>query len=586
MVRFLLKKLLKEAIMARSAKNKKFRFQRQATIGAISAGQDPFLEDCFVDKGDLTVIEDLHDHRHIIVGRTGTGKSALVETLGVVKPERVISIDPHDLSLSFIANDNVVRYFEDVGVPLAPFYRLLWKHVFVTEIIRKHYKIKTQIETENVLRRLGELVSRDKAKLQAMAYFREWSDKFWQTTEVRVKEMTRKVTSQLESSAGSSISVEALGVGGSATLSRTKGTEVSEEQKSEIIQRGKHVINDIQLSELTRVIQLLGENILDDPQKVYYITIDKLDEDWVEDAIRYHLIFELLTVALEFNNKLRGKVKVVIALREDLLRRVYDFMRTTKALQFQQEKYEDGYLTLKWNVPDLRDLLQKRVTYLYTKGYTNEQVTLDDVLIPDELLDKKTTKGRGKKYTSLDYILDRTTLTPRDVIRFFNKCIETARAQSTGAFTPTVIKNAEIEYSRDRLNALIDEWRINFPNLSHLCDLLRDQPSKFTISEVSVQMQTAIDSIFERLTVKECIIYKFMVQVYAKDGPSVEELLADLLYILFVAGVVGIERHRTAQINWSYKDHRISRADFRADDSTIHVHPGFYKILSINVKPD
>ena len=57
----------------------KFTFRKHATIGAAAAEEDAkFLSECFVDTGDLEVLLDCSDRRRIILGRTGAGKSALL----------------------------------------------------------------------------------------------------------------------------------------------------------------------------------------------------------------------------------------------------------------------------------------------------------------------------------------------------------------------------------------------------------------------------------------------------------------------------------------------------------------------------
>jgi len=56
-----------------------FKFRRNDRIGSAAAEDDhDFLSTCFVDTGDLDILQGMNDNRQIIVGRTGTGKSALI----------------------------------------------------------------------------------------------------------------------------------------------------------------------------------------------------------------------------------------------------------------------------------------------------------------------------------------------------------------------------------------------------------------------------------------------------------------------------------------------------------------------------
>ena len=53
-----------------------------ATTGEADAENDlNFLADCFVDIGDFEVIENTEAPQSIVLGRTGIGKSALLEQL-------------------------------------------------------------------------------------------------------------------------------------------------------------------------------------------------------------------------------------------------------------------------------------------------------------------------------------------------------------------------------------------------------------------------------------------------------------------------------------------------------------------------
>ena len=73
------------------------------------------------------------------------------------------------------------------------------------------------------------------------------------------------------------------------------------------------------LSELAQVINLLSEFDVDD-QKIHYVTIDKLDENWVAIGIKYHLIRSLIE-ALKSMRRI-GDLKVVVSMRSDLMEKV------------------------------------------------------------------------------------------------------------------------------------------------------------------------------------------------------------------------------------------------------------------------
>lgn len=106
-----------------------FRFRRHDTIGVADAEQDTeFLPACFVDTGDLGLLRNTRLPPRIVVGRTGSGKTALLNRLLETEP-RAIRIPPESLALPYISNSSILTFVSALGVNLDIFFRLLWRHV-------------------------------------------------------------------------------------------------------------------------------------------------------------------------------------------------------------------------------------------------------------------------------------------------------------------------------------------------------------------------------------------------------------------------------------------------------------------------
>src|SRR5260221_13825244 len=105
----------------------RFRFRKHATIGAAGAEDDhAFLRECFVDTGDLLELLDAHQATRIVIGRTGSGKTALLTRLS--ECPTAITIQPETLSFSYITNSTILNFFLEAGAKLDLFFRLLWRH--------------------------------------------------------------------------------------------------------------------------------------------------------------------------------------------------------------------------------------------------------------------------------------------------------------------------------------------------------------------------------------------------------------------------------------------------------------------------
>src|SRR5438270_392991 len=101
-----------------------FRFRRNENVGAEGAEQDAeFLEDCFYDRGDLDLLRDPQKPNCIVIGRTGSGKTALLKRLADTE-DNVVELEPDSLSLHYLSDSSMLRRLEELGVNLSLFYKL------------------------------------------------------------------------------------------------------------------------------------------------------------------------------------------------------------------------------------------------------------------------------------------------------------------------------------------------------------------------------------------------------------------------------------------------------------------------------
>ncbi|MEA5448018.1 hypothetical protein VB780_05515 [Leptolyngbya sp. CCNP1308] len=537
-----------------------FVFRGNQTIGAAAAEQDgQYLSDCFIDTGILSILLDCEDHRCILVGRTGAGKSALVSQLNVDN-EHVIPILPDSLSLSYISNSNVINFFTEAGVNLSLFYKLLWRHVFVVEILRERFKINSEQQKQNFFLSIWSSVTRSRKHEMALKYLQEWGDSFWRETDYRVQEVTSKLEKDLRGAANLSFLEN-------SKLDFSAARKLTKEQREEVIHRGQEVVSKVQIQELNLIVDFLDEILLADRQKKYYIVIDKLDEEWVENKLRFKLIRGLIETSLEFT-RLKN-VKVIIAIRNDLLDRVYRF---TRGEGFQEEKYRTSSLDLIWSKSDLVEVLDRRVNKLVKSQYTKKKVTHNDLMRPVHL------EG-GKSERAIEYMLKRTLLRPRDLIQYFNMCI--ALSDGKPMVDASTLVNAEGNYSRDRFRALLDEWIGVYPNMGLLAQILRTREpifrihsvSRIEIEEICLQAASSIDAVEgEDLDAANKVVDA---QVKAEDYRR------ELFLLFYKVSLVGIKTNDAMPVSWSYLGGpSVSIAEVE-DRSKVFIHPMFWRHFGI-----
>jgi hypothetical protein len=544
-----------------SSKSGKFRFCKGDHIGAASAEDDAkFLSECFVDTGDFEILSDGSDMRVIVLGRAGTGKSALLQKLHKVKGDRAIYISPESLALSYVSNSTILNYFTDLRVNLDPFFKLLWRHVFTVEILARHFSLASETKQGLFDRLVAKFTSQsreDKAMRDAIDYMSKWGKSFWQATEYRITEITQTLESRLDNEAKA-----AVGISGASLAAGQKTSQaLSESQKAELRSRGQSVVAEAQVQDLHHVMELL-DRALDDPKDQYFLLIDGLDENWVEEQLRYKFIMALIRTAREFI-KVRS-AKVVIVLRRDLVDRVF---RLNRDAGFQEEKYLSLYLPLLWSPQCLIEVLDKRISSLVSHRYTTQSVCHKDFL--------------PKDYDRIDiseYITSIAT-TPRDIIALFNECISVATGQSK--ITASDMRTAVGQYSRGRLRALADEWSADYPSLLDFTKLLEQRPNSFKLSAI-------LDSEVEELCLSICAACPGGGCVLRDNAMRVVDRLMGaaefkvfMVQVFYVIGLVGLKLAPHATARWAGETGRsVSSAEITPQIG-VTVHRKYHRALGI-----
>lgn len=531
----------------------KFRFKKHTDIGASDAeSDDKFLKQCFIDNGDVAELLDISSAKRIIVGRTGAGKSALIKHIQD-HAHHVIPLNLEELSLTYVSNSDIIRFFEDAGVDLDVFYSLLWRHVFTVELLKHRFHLSEENQRP-LMEYLSEIFKKDKRKEQAINYLKTWGEKFWKETEYRVKEFVQTLENALTEKAG----VDFHGI----QLSAENVKKLSEQVKGEVIHNAQKIVSEVQIKDLGKVIDLLADDIFVENKYPYYITIDKLDDSWANDRIRYKLIRALLETLRTFQ-RIPG-VKIIVALRVDLLERVFE---KTRNLGFQEEKYESLYLPLRWSEAQLRSLVDKRLDFLIRQQYTNKKVLIADIF-PN--------KVNGQ--VAFDYMCARTFGRPRDIILFVNACIDLGEGKAS--IPAASIKEAEAEYSKKRLRSLADEWHADYPNLIRYSQIFLSRPSSFKFSEItSNDLDKFVVDHCSELSIDDPL-YKTGAE-FNEGSRSQNSFLIELIKILYRVGIAGIKPDAFNQTQWSFKE-KASISDGQLKRSaTIEIHPMFWRALGI-----
>lgn len=534
------------------------KLKSDLNIGSPDAETDHHLTDVFVDNGALDALTNITSPKCIIVGRTGTGKSALIKKVKEIESYTQI-IEPERMALTFLSNSTILEYLRSENVNLNFFYKLLWKHVFVVEII-KLYISESDTKKSSFFQKLWESVTTggksDEAKKRAIDYAKTWSDEFWLTTEYRI----RSIESQLENKIANELGIEIKAV----KLGTTNSINSNEKTTIDVKTKAENIISQLQANDLTTLIELLGDKIFNSTQRKFFILIDDLDKEWVSRQIVYDLIASMIEVIKEFQQRFKG-VKLVISLRENLQMKVFS---GTSHRGGQREKFTPLFLDLNWQHEDLKKLIDLRIHYS-----TGNKLSLDSLF----------EKSLASK-VALEYIVTRTFLRPRDIIAYFNRIfsINSNRNQVSMA----ILKEAEVKYSIERLNAVEDEWIENYGEITKITTFLNNMHDGFNIRNVK-------EDSFAELMIESDYVNYFKGELYSichkwinskGDQNNFKTFLSEVFEILYRIGIIGIKRSSTMPIEFYYNEASpCTRQDFMRDIK-IYVHKAFHSVFRINNK--
>lgn len=536
----------------------KIVFNDSINIGQNGAEHDDeFLFKCFVDHPAYNEVTDVNSPTTFLLGSTGAGKTAILRMINK-QEENVADLAVHDMAMNHIANSDTILFLTSLGVDLSLFFQALWKHVFCIEYIKLATRARDKDQFHYKVTRLIETLTRGRAREKLENFVSNHTDQFWNTIDENVIELTDSLENEFTASFGGELKKFVAKAGYVHTL--------GSQQKIQLQQRARKFLNQATLSEIPAVISALSDYTRGRQDK-YFITVDGLDEHWVDEDIKFQLI-QAMFESLKNLKKLRN-FQVVVSLRNDLYVRM---VRETPSARRQIEKYDDLIIRLKWSEPQLKELAEKRIGEMCRRQYSSENVGFSDVFKQNP-----TTKSN-----TWGYLYERTLRRPRDIINFINLAMQAADNKS--AVSKNNFLKGEVNYSNLRHETLIHEWSGTFPGIAVLLEQLRGLPAYRSASELSHSkfIDNLYDAFGQNTDLHTDEIWLRLVN-YVNDSIHLEpiELCQMVLYRLHLVGAIGLKLREDRPWDWIFDTNR-PVAEQQVDQTTkFRVHPMLYAALSI-----
>jgi hypothetical protein len=351
--------------------------------------------------------------KHLIIGRKGSGKSAICRTLAAEDDpaQATVLVTPDALSAAEI------RTFELQGIPPAMAKGLIWRYVLAVQVAKYLVAHAERAHKKSSPSSIAGL----RKFLVANGELDEQLPKFWQ------------IVQKLKGS----VSLEAFGV--------KAGVEVTGPSE------GIRTANQLDVIERRVGEAIEGLGCPDDHARLL-ILVDQIEDVWSDDIESERLVIGLLRAARDVSATFR-RVECVVFLRSD----IYEL------LQFaDKDKFHGEELHVDWTADRLLELAVLRARA--SLGRPIDETDLWHGLFP-AAVDHRDIR---------DLLISHTLRRPRDMIHLCNACRDTAEQNGHPTIQPTDVTEAIARYSKWKLTDLPNEYLINYPYLGGLVALFQD----------------------------------------------------------------------------------------------------------------
>jgi hypothetical protein len=375
------------------------------------------------------------ERKHLIIGRKGSGKSAICRTLAAgSEPELVTAlVTPDSLSA------DEIRRFELQGVESVMAKRMLWRYVLAIQVA-KHLVAHAKADHR-------------KAVPASIGQLRTFLADNGELEESRPKlyEIIGKLKGTLKLQAFG-ISLE---IGASSEGTRT----------------------DYQLELIERHIESAIKELAcpaDHPRLL--VLVDQLEEVWSEEGDSGSFVIGLLKASRATGARFPG-VSCIVFLRSD----IYSQLKFA-----DKDKYHGDEMHVDWSAERLRELALARARASLGTDMSEERLWSE--IFPASI----------SASPSSEYIINHTLMRPRDMIHLCNLCRDTAEGNGHSRITEADVAEAVRLYSRWKLEDLPNEYITNYPFLDALLAIFKDHGYIVTRTALNLRLPEAVQALVER----------------------------------------------------------------------------------------
>ena len=515
-----------------------YKFRKNIEIGKLDAETDSFLDSCFYKSEVFKGIVNFDDSeqnpdftRRIIVGRTGSGKTALLKQ--ILNDEHIRNhetIEAENTVFEHIQNNVFISTLMEKDIDLRVFYKSLWLHVLLIKVIQILYKKSYDSFFDFVKHLVGKEKVNYRPEL-ADEYLEKFKDHFFNSNVIT------EITNRLQDDLSCKLGNDFIGISG----------KLSKEIQQKVQKETSSYVSKELLAKQKELIKLLKSELSNQKQIKIVISIDDLDKSWLSSSsIRYDFINALLDAFRELLDI--KSIKILIAIRTDILMGIY------KNSLRQHEKDQSLIYPISWNKKEIISILDIRINHLIKNQYSGSANTkFNDIF-------GFTVKGER----AIDYIIDRTMLRPRDAINFVNNCFSECDGEIE--LNEDIVIAAEEKFYSSRKGALVQEWASIYPCVIDYIDSLS-----------FLKSQEFIEESLDKKDIEKIQDFLMDRDKSTSTDKSHENIILnfkELIKVWFIIGVIGIKKSDSVIIYSSFEKPELDITDL---NKTFFIHPLFFR---------
>ena len=199
------------------------------------------------------------------------------------------------------------------------------------------------------------------------------------------------------------------------------------------------------------------------------ILIDELDKGWDNSEDAKFFIAGLFQATQKLN-LLSPNLRVYISIRQELFDNIPQIYEDA-------QKIREDVEVIRWGRNELLELIGRRIVHSFPQASRlNAQKLWQSVFVA---------QMQSSGVDTLDYIIDRTQLRPRELLQFCKLCAERIEYSLAGRRIDEVaIAAAEEAYSEQKTRDLASEYRFQYPHLLDVFEIFRGKRSHHSKEEL------------------------------------------------------------------------------------------------------